>query len=99
MPAATARIMTKEKLTGAQKSAVLCIALGPKGAARILQQLSPDEVELVGREIAALPSVDQETVNAVLKEFHTATAASEPTSRGGMTYAQQVLEEALGKGA
>jgi flagellar motor switch protein FliG len=96
MPAATARAPSKEKLTGAQKSAVLCIALGPKGAARLLQHLSQEEVEVVGREIAALQAVEPGLVNSVLREFESAASVAEPSARGGLPYAQAVLEEALG---
>ena len=42
MPTAAAvRAKTQENLSGAQKGAVLCMALGSERAARILQSLSP----------------------------------------------------------
>jgi flagellar motor switch protein FliG len=91
-----ARKHFQESLTGAQKSAVLCMTLGAKGAARLLQQLSPDEVELVTREIAALPAVASETVNAVLQEYEHASRTVDAGARGGAGFAQQVLEQALG---
>ena len=50
---APARTLNKDALTGAQKCAILCMALGPDGAAAILQKLSPDQVEEVTREIAS----------------------------------------------
>jgi flagellar motor switch protein FliG len=88
----------KDALTGVQKSAVLCMALGPDGAARILQQLSADEVEEVSREIASMPAVDPAVVESVLEEFRTASQAAQSGARGGMGYASQVLEQALGAG-
>jgi flagellar motor switch protein FliG len=87
---------TQEALTGPQKCAVLCTVLGTREAARILQQLSPDEVELVSREIAALGPVEPEVVTAVLKEYHQASQDVETTARGGLDYARQLLEQALG---
>ena len=85
-----------ESLTGAQKGAVLCMALGSEHAARVLKVLSPGEVELVTREIAAMPSVGSETVTAVLEEFQNVSKAVESVARGGVEYAQQILESALG---
>lgn len=89
---------TRVALTGPQKSAVLCIALGPKGAARILQQLSPEEVERVTREIAAMPQVEPEVMEAVLEEFRAAAQNPAPAPRGGVDYARSVLEQAVGAG-
>jgi flagellar motor switch protein FliG len=90
------RMKAQEPLTGAQKGAVLCMALGPKGASQILQQLSSDEVEQVSREIASMPAVDPEVVNAVLREFENVSSAVESVARGGVSYAKQILEQALG---
>ena len=39
------------ELTGAQKCAVLCMAIGGKEAAKILQQLGPEEVEQEIRDL------------------------------------------------
>jgi flagellar motor switch protein FliG len=95
---ATTAGRAKIALTGPQKSAVLCIALGPKGAARILQQLSPDEVERVSREIAAMETVDTELVQTVLDEFQSAAKDASTAPRGGVDYAHTVHEQALGSG-
>ena len=93
---ALARGKGVEDLTGAQKSAVLCIALGPASAAKLMQQLQPDEVEQVTREIANLRTVPPEIVSAVLEEFRDAAQQAGTVARGGPGYAQQVLEQALG---
>ncbi len=84
------------ELTGAQKSAVLCITLGPAGAAKLLQQLQPDEVELVTREIAQMRTVSPEIVTSVLEEFRDAAQQSGTVAVGGLAYAQQCLEQAVG---
>jgi len=83
-------------LTGPRKCAVLCIALGPAGAAPLLQQLSPAQAEQVAREIAALERVDPETVNAVLEEYRAAAQQPVTDLRGGPEYALQVLQQSLG---
>lgn len=94
MPTAVA--VRRESLTGAQKSAVLCMALTTEAAARILQALSQDEVESVTREIATMQSVPADVVDAVLTEFREVARAVESIAQGGITYAQQILETALG---
>ena len=90
------RARSVESLTGAQKCAVLCITLGGKEASRILQQLTPDEVEQVTREITAMQTVSTELAHAVIQDFQSASQASQSVARGGPRVAQQLLEEALG---
>ena len=96
MSATAVRGRAQEPLSGAQKCAVLCMALGPKGAARILQQLDAEELERVTREITTMPAVPREIVNQVLQEFQNASATPEPAARGGPAFAREALEHALG---
>jgi flagellar motor switch protein FliG len=93
---ATASRSRRDTLTGAQKCAVLCIALGTAGAAQILQKLAPDEVERVTREIAGMSIPDPELMKSVLEEFRDASRRGPSTPRGGPEYAAQVLEQAVG---
>ena len=86
----------RENLTGPQKSAVLCLALGPQNAARILQQLSPDHVEAVSREIASMPAVGQEVLEEVLGEFSEFARAVDSIAQGGIESAREILEHAMG---
>ncbi len=83
-------------LSGIQKSAVLCLALGPEKSAQILRQLAPDEVEAVSREIARLQEVEPEVVNHVLQEFNMVSGSSERAVLGGMSAARQLLQRAFG---
>jgi flagellar motor switch protein FliG len=86
-----------EPLSGLQKAAVLCVALGSERASRVFQHLTPEEVESVAREIIALPPVPQETVQGVLRDYQAAAREAESVAHGGPSYAQQVLEQALGQ--
>lgn len=95
-PAKRGRPDETERLTGPQKGAVLCMALGAERSAKIMQLLSPREVELVGREIASLPLVGADRVNHVLSEFQQVSRAVESVARGGVDLAQEILETALG---
>jgi flagellar motor switch protein FliG len=87
-----------DAMTGAQKGAVLCMTLGAERSGRILQLLSAREVEVISREIASLPTVDSERVSTVLTEFQQLSRAVESIAHGGIGYAQEILEAALGSG-
>lgn len=93
MPPAT---ITRESLTGPQKCAILCMAIGVKEAGKILKHLQPDEVELVAREVVNMQVVPPDVVRSVLAEFQDTARASISTAAGGVVYAQQILEQALG---
>lgn len=94
--AVASRRRRPEQLDGVQKAAILCMALGAEASARILQQLGPEEVEMVSREIASTPSVRSEAVDSVLNEYHDVLRAVESIAQGGVDYARQILESALG---
>ncbi|MDP2872510.1 MAG: flagellar motor switch protein FliG [Bacillota bacterium] len=86
----------RQNLNGRQKAAALLIALGSDTSATVFRHLQQDEIEQLTLEIAATRSVDVETRNKVLEEFHQMCVAQEYLSQGGLEYARQVLYEALG---
>jgi flagellar motor switch protein FliG len=83
-------------MSGAQKGAVLCMALGAERSARVMQLLTSREVEVISREIASLPTVAADRVSTVLNEFQQVSRAVDSISRGGLGYATEILEAALG---
>lgn len=85
-------------LTGAQKGAVLFMALGTELSAKIMQSLSSEEQEEISRAIAHTPRVGEDAVSSVLKEFRDVSRAVESIAQGGVEYARGVLEQALGTG-
>lgn len=85
-----------ETLSGAQKSAVLLIALGVDAAGKILRKLDDHEVEQISIEIARLRNVSSEVVESVLIEYHDMAIAQNYIAQGGMGYAREALVEALG---
>lgn len=89
-------VASAEPLDGPQKSAVLCLALGADRSARVMTLLTPREVETLSREIASMPLVAAEKISAVLGEFQQVSRAVESVAHGGVDYAQQILETALG---
>jgi flagellar motor switch protein FliG len=87
---------TLDKLSGAQKSAVLCMVLGKEQAAKVMQLLTPVEVEEISREIATLPRVQSEVVDAVLSEYRDVARAVDSYAQGGVEYAEEILTAAVG---
>ena len=85
-----------ERLTGRQKVAILCMALGSKHAAKITGQLHPEEAETVALEMAQLDRVPPATIDHVLNEWLELTLGVDSISAGGVEFAKEVLVEAFG---
>ena len=83
-------------LTSRQKAAILLISLGQELSARVFQHLSEEEVEELTLEIASIQKVSPEVRQAVLEEAHHLAMAQDYIATGGMEYARQLLERALG---
>ncbi|MEO8199706.1 MAG: flagellar motor switch protein FliG [Gemmatimonadota bacterium] len=98
MTAIASRTQPKD-LSGVTKTAILFIALGQAEAARMMQDLSPVEIEQVMREIARLGSVRPEIIQAVMDEFHQASQTVGQEMSGGVEYANQVVTRAFGAAA
>lgn len=88
--------LSPRDLTGAQKSAVLLIALGTETASKVLKTMRDDEVERVTIEIARLGNVSSEMVEAVLVEYRDMSMAADYLSQGGVSFARDALQSALG---
>lgn len=83
-------------LTGRQKAAILLISLGPEVSAQIFKHLRDEEIEQLTLEIANVRKVDNSEKDAILAEFHQICLAQEFISQGGIAYAKEILEKALG---
>lgn len=86
----------KSGLSGKQKAAILLISLGPEKSAKIFSQLHEDEVEELTLEIANMRKINPEDKEKVLEEFYQVCLAQEFISEGGISYAKEVLEKAMG---
>ncbi len=82
------------RLPGARKAAVLMAALGSERAASVMQQMEEEEIESISMEMAKLSAVAPDTTESVLGEFVTAAGAA--GARGGVEFAREVIERALG---
>ncbi|MWC26570.1 flagellar motor switch protein FliG [Paenibacillus sp. MMS18-CY102] len=84
-------------LSGRQKAAILLITLGPEVSAEIFKQLREDEIEQLTLEIANVRKVDSTEREQILSEFHQICLAQEYIQQGGIAYAKDILEKALGE--
>ncbi|NLY85256.1 MAG: flagellar motor switch protein FliG [Tissierellia bacterium] len=88
--------MQRRKFTGKEKAAILLIALGPQKSAEIFKHLNEDEIEELTLQIANMRMVSPEEKKMVIEEFYQLCLAQEYISEGGINYAKEVLERALG---
>ena len=86
-------------LSGLQKSALLLIQIGKDRAARVMQEMSDEEVELLSAEIMRMSNVPREISADIIDEYYENTMAMSAVrlGSGGMDYAQKVLEQTFGK--
>jgi len=83
-------------INGVQKAAILLIALGPERSAKIFQHLKEEEIEQLTLEIANTRSISPATKDEVLDEFYEICLAQQYIAEGGIAYAKELLEKALG---
>ncbi len=83
-------------ISGREKIAVLMVSLGNDIAPEIYKKLDDATIELITLEIANLRKVSPELKLEVLKEAQEVLMAREFMARGGVDYARDVLERALG---
>lgn len=86
-----------EELMPREKAAVLLIALGKESSAKLFKQLSDDEIEQLTLEIANMRRVEPDTQRDILKEFSEACMAQNYIIEGGIEYARDVLNKAIGQ--
>lgn len=89
--------MSTYDLTGIEKASILLIALGPDTSSKIFKHLNEDEIEALTLEIANTRSVPPDTKDEVINEFYEVCLAQKFISEGGVNYAKELLEAALGE--
>ncbi|QSZ26612.1 flagellar motor switch protein FliG [Aceticella autotrophica] len=88
--------MGRSSMTGRQKCAMLLIALGPSNAAQIYKHLREEEIEQLTLEIANIKNIKPEEKEKILEDFYSMCVAQEYIVEGGIEYAKDILEKALG---
>lgn len=84
------------ELTGKEKAAILLIALGPERSAKIFEYLPDEDIEELTLEIANVRKVTPQEKDDIMEEFYQICLAQEFISEGGINYAKDVLEKAMG---
>lgn len=84
-------------ISGPRKAAIFLATLGADVSAKIFKSLDEAEIEAVSTEISRLPTVDESITSAVLKEFLEMALTKQYITTGGLNYALEILEKALGR--
>jgi len=86
----------EDPLSGLKKAAVLLVTMGEAASALVLKHFNEDEVHVLGREVARLQQVTNETSERVLEEFYQMSVAHDYVLKGGVDYARKMLVSAFG---
>ena len=85
-----------DRISGLQKAAILLISLGPEKSALIFKHLKEEEIEELTLEIANTRSVTPQIKETIINEFYEVCLAQQYIAEGGIGYAKELLEKALG---
>lgn len=85
-----------EDLTGLEKASILMIALGSDASSYIYQNLEDEEIEKLTTAIVGLKNVNSNVIDTVLEEYYQMILAQQYIQSGGVTYAHEILEKAIG---
>ncbi|MFY9645013.1 MAG: flagellar motor switch protein FliG [Terriglobales bacterium] len=86
-------------LNGVRKAAILMAVMGEEAASVICRNLSPNDVQLVTKELAELGRVPAETAQVVLEEYSQLAQTQDYMATGGVEYATRLLVKAFGADA
>ncbi len=90
-------VRTAARVPGRRKAAVLMAALGSERAAAVMTHMREDEIEGLSLEMAKLSSVQEETTESIFAELAALTSSTGGGEvSGGIDFAREVLEKALG---
>ena len=84
-------------LTGIQKVAILLVGLGPDVSIEIFKQLTEPEIDQLTMEISNVRQLKNSQTEEVINEFYEMILAQDYMNEGGLSYARNILEQALGK--
>ncbi|MDF1614664.1 flagellar motor switch protein FliG [Desulfurivibrio dismutans] len=56
-------------LTGPEKAAIFLLTVGEEFTSQVFKRLAPEEIKLVGRQMAKVDKIDKEELEALLQEF------------------------------
>ena len=86
----------EEEPSPREKAAILMIALGEEAAGEIMKYMVDFEIEEITQIITELSNLPTAIQDRVLEEFEQHLIAGEWVSQGGIDFARQALERAVG---
>jgi flagellar motor switch protein FliG len=88
--------MDFETLSPHQKAAIALVSFGSEVSSLVLKGMSEQEIERITIEIANLRDVPAEIEEKVIEECYQVFMARQYISQGGVDFAKQILEKAVG---
>lgn len=85
-----------DELTTTQKAAIALVVFGKEVASEVFKNMGETEIERLTVEIANLNEIPLEWEERVVKECHSIFMARKYVAQGGIDYARDILEGALG---
>ena len=82
-------------LTGPQKTAVLCLALGDKFCAEVFKRMDRGEIARISKAMMEIETVEKEAVEDVLKEFNESMQYGQESLLGGSDAVKRMLSKSL----
>ena len=79
-----------------QKVAIVMVAMGEEVSGEVMKHLADYEIEEITQAIAGLKNVSVDIMDRLLEEFEQHIMAGEWISQGGLDFARQALERAVG---
>lgn len=95
MAGASRKIEDESELSGAQKAAILLVALPQDAAALVLKRLEPGLIEEVSREIAHISQVSSAVRAKVVSEFYGVLLSRQYMNVGGLRLARALLAKTM----
>jgi len=88
--------MANYEMTSKEKAAILLISLGKEYSAELYKYMSEDEISDMTLSITTTRRVDPEVREQIVGEFYEMCLTQKFITEGGIDYAREVLEKAIG---
>ena len=85
-----------EKLSMAEKIAILLIQLGEEITTSVFAHLDIEAITEISRYIAMAKTIDKPMAMAILEEFYAIMQSNQYINTGGLDYAREILYKAPG---
>ena len=87
--------MVEKQLSGAEKSAILLLALGEEVAPLVLKHMSEQEIQRISNYMSHMQDVDSGALETVFEEFFSMANGLEGMVAGGKEYVRRLLLKTL----